>query len=97
MGAAFVTRVLPGTLSQAEVRERFRAMQEQDRYENGHSYSGSIGMADGLEFRSNQFETDEEAREWLDDNAEKFGPALCIKRTNAKGEPIWVIGASCSS
>jgi hypothetical protein len=97
MGATFQTRVLPGNLSQAEVEAKFAEIQDQDRYENGHSYSGGIGMANGLEFRSNTFDNIALAQEWLDENAEKWEAALCVKAFKRPNEPVWVIGAICSS
>ena len=44
MGACYDQRVYPGTLTKEEVKKRFKDDQASDCYENGHSYSGTIGM-----------------------------------------------------
>lgn len=96
MGASFNDMTLPGTLTRKEVRDRFELVQDQDRHENGHSYSGGFGMAEGLEFRENKFSTVNDAVEWLHDNAQKWEAALAVRAAGGDHE-VWVIGAFCSS
>lgn len=50
MGASYNSIVLKGTREQVE--EEFHSIQETDRYENGHIYSGGFGMCNGLNFVS---------------------------------------------
>ena len=92
MGANYDDRTYPGTLSEQEVREKFAADQDQDRYENGNCYSGGIGMATGITFTGEVFPTQEEAHEYLMDAAEKWGDALAVRAGD-----IWIVGAICAS
>lgn len=78
-----------------EAETKFAMLQDQDRYENGHSYSGGIGMARGLAFASETFATKEAAEEWLVDNAEKWGPAIAVRSGDTPN--AWIVGAWCSS
>jgi hypothetical protein len=96
MGANFQTMKVQGDADRAAVTAKFVAAQEQDRYENGHSYSGGIGMADGLEFRDETFKTVREARDWLDANAQKWEEALAVRVEGEEGK-CWLIGAVCAS
>jgi hypothetical protein len=93
MGASFVSFKMKG--AQADIRRRFADAQEQDRYENGHSYSGGIGMASGLRFVASSFDDEKNAEDWLVDHAQKWEEALAV-RLNGKPDE-YVIGAWCSS
>lgn len=96
MGACYDQRILPGDLTKDQVRQRFTEIQCQDQWENGHSYSGTIGMAHGLEFRDQKFNSVREAEDWLNDHTEKWEAALAV-RAKSMGKDVWVIGALCSS
>lgn len=92
MGASFNDVIVKGTKD--EVKAKFAEIQERDRYENGHSYSGGFGMAHGLVFdRLNRVHTEQEAYDWLCDNTSKWGPAVAIRLDGDQ----WMIGAWCSS
>lgn len=97
MGASFVTLHMDGNLLRSEVTSRFRDAQEDDLHENGHSYSGGIGMARGLRFENKSFATVALAEEWLADHAKKYGPAVTVHATAQNGTDVWIIGAWCSS
>jgi hypothetical protein len=94
MGATFNDTKIRGP--KAEVEIKFKELQEQDRYENGHSYSGGFGMASGLTFTDKVFANDANAREWLADNHQKWENALAVRVGDPAAE-IWIIGAWCSS
>lgn len=80
-----------------KVRESFKRLQEMDRHENGYSYSGSIGMADGLLDKTNNvFKNHDEAAEWVLETAEKWGPAIAVRYVENDEQYIF-IGAWCSS
>ena len=73
---------------------------EQSAYEDGHSYSGEIGMASGVVMTTKKFTNPDTAIDWLDDNAEKWGPALGVTLLSAKkGNALrgFIFGAWCSS
>jgi hypothetical protein len=96
MGAAFVgftIRHISGVpLTKEEVKKSFDEKQEVCRHENGHRYSGGIGMADGIKFVCRTFPADDEAYDWLEEHLEKWGPAQAVKLSNGD----WVVGALCS-
>ena len=108
MGAAFQSRVFPGDLKKEAVRSEFEDLQERDRYDNGHSYSGGFGMARGLQFRSETFPTVDDAEEWLAENAQKWEAALAVRAREVReklwGETpnpnfnteVWIVGAWCA-
>jgi len=91
MGGAFDRRVYKGNLSREELRKRFAQTQEEDREENGHSYSGSIGMCDGLVISEHKFDSIEKAEDWLCDHTEKWGSAKAVRVGD-----MWVVGGWCS-
>lgn len=97
MGANFQTMTLAGTLTRNQVEEAFALAQDQDRYENGHSYSGGFGMATGISFPPVTFRDVRSADDWLDENCVKWEDALCVTYTTADGVTHWRIGALCSS
>jgi hypothetical protein len=92
MGAYYNEMSLPGTLTKSEVENRFRQEQEQDRLENGSNYSGGFGQCTGLEYPGRIFDSIEAAGEWVEENAQKWGPALAVKAGDQ-----WYIGAWAAS
>jgi hypothetical protein len=97
MGANFCTMLLPGTLSQTQVRAKFKEAQEQDRHENGHSYSGGFGMASGLRIYDRVFSTLDEAANHLEDTCQKWEEARAVRVMTSDGQTFYYIGAWCSS
>lgn len=91
MGACFQTATLSG--SKEKVKVEFAQIQKQDLYENGHSYSGGFGMAQGLKFEYKEFDNGFEACEWLQENCQKWEHAKAVKIRNTE---TWLIGAWCS-
>jgi hypothetical protein len=84
--------------SRDNIRKLFEAAQDKDRYENGHSYSGGFGMADGLKFdERSPFAGAREAEAWLDENCVKWENAIAVRFNTAEGETMWMIGATCAS
>lgn len=85
------------TDSKEEVKTDFFNRQETDLYENGHMYSGGIGMAKGLVFDTTQeFDSINEAAEYLNERIEKWGPAIAV-RINGQNETGWYYEALCAS
>ena len=96
MGAEFQTLTVKST-DKKQIEKQFKAAQDEDRYENGHSYSGGLGMAPGLEFpRVPTFENEGDADQWLADNAVKWENALGVFFKTKSGETACLIGAWCS-
>lgn len=96
MGACF-DAVFVNTTDKVEAGKKLEHILEEDRYENGHSYSGSIGMVDGYKFTDKAFDSPISAENWLQENAEKWGPALGVRVTTDKGHDGWFFGAICPS
>jgi hypothetical protein len=97
MGACFQMMTLDGSKSRNEAKEAFQRAQDEDRYENGHDYSGGFGMAAGLQWGTMTFDSDEAAQLWLEDNCQKWGPAIGVTYKDDKGAARWAIGAWCAS
>lgn len=100
MGACYVGEFVKDDevpRSEAELKEIFEKNQEVDRYENGHMYSGGIGMAEGLVIdRGKKFGSPRDAEDWIEENAQKWGPALAV-RVEGPNERGWFYGAICAS
>jgi hypothetical protein len=92
MGASYNQVTLKG--DRASVKKQFEKLQENDRHENGHSYSGGFGMATGLEFAGYIATNESEAAIWLDAHCEKRETAKAIQVNGKPNE--WIIGAWCS-
>ena len=78
-------------------KKEFAKAQEEDRHQNGHSYSGGLGMAPGLKFIGKTFKTENEAHDYITDNHEKWNDAWAVTVEPVGGPPYFVIGAWCSS
>ena len=91
MGASLVVVQVRG--SEAEVKNKWADAVERDLHENGHSYSGSIGMlGPSLDIVHCNVSTLEEAEDVIGDTHEKWscGMAMEIKPN------VWAIGGWCS-
>lgn len=98
MGASFDMRIVSGK-DINEITQKWNDMVQQDLYENGHSYSGSIGMlGTGFSFDGKQFETPSEAEDYICDVQEKWGGAIAVQIGKKKDGIITLaIGGWCSS
>lgn len=92
MGAEF-------NFEKLKAKDRLQAEREvarmirQAAWDFGHSgYTGTLAEVSGFVMTNEEFNTPKEAFDWLESNAEKWGPALGVK----VGEDIY-IGALCSS
>lgn len=96
MGANFVSYVMPGDLFREQVKEDFDNKVEQSLRNDGHSYSGCIGMLRKLNFHPVVFATVDDAQEFIETHQEKWEPALAV-RAKTGTEEVWVVGGWCSS
>lgn len=79
MGACFDSRTLKAS-DEKTMREKFAQMQEDSCTEYGNdTYAGHIGIARGLEVSSKAFKSSKEAHEYVESNAQKWGPAIAVK------------------
>ena len=98
MGAEFCTMSVPASKTEAEVRAEFQRAQDDDRYENGHSYSGGFGMATGLKFEGGPvFGNVVDAERHLQEHCVKWEEARAVKHKTLSGETFYLIGAWCAS
>lgn len=75
-----------------KLEEWFRGVRDQALYDYGHAgYTGSFAEASGIERSIKSFDSKEDAGKWLQENAEKWGPALAVKVPGG-----WLVGAWCS-
>jgi hypothetical protein len=93
MGANFVSQAI----SKSEVkiqnlRDACDRIIEREALEYGASYSGRLGQADGVVLDLQTFPSIREAKDWLDENCEKWGPMIVVQTPTD-----WVLGALCSS
>lgn len=79
MGASDICTTFDGSLTQEQLRARFAKMQEDAAYENGHSYSGSWNMLNGLSIRETVFDSVRKAETYILDNTEKWQHALAVR------------------
>jgi len=92
MGAEFNYRHY-GDRDAAKVLIKWRRDVDNDLYEYGRSYSGSIGMLGAdIQWRDEKFQTLAECEKFLMDNHEKWQPPLAVGYADG-----WVVGGWCSS
>ena len=92
MGSTLVFSVLDGALSRDQVREWFDERQEQARYESGNKYSGDWGELKGVVFKSARVSSVDKAIEYIEQYAEKAGPAIAIKARKQELPPLTING-----
>lgn len=95
MGACFDSFTCEAK-SDADAIDKCEDYMQQCRWETGNDgYSGDMGSIYGATMTSHVFESDYDARKWLNDNTEKRAPALGVKVLS----PVehYMFGASCPS
>ena len=99
MGASFETVVIEAQTVD-EARLKWNGEVEQDLHENGHSYSGTIGMlGEGFELRSDVgiFASVEHANRYIENEQEKWDGAIGVRAKLKSGKLVFVVGGWCSS
>lgn len=101
MGACYIERSLKDQVVK-NLKSEFKELQKQAAYENGHSYSGDINMAPGLDFELHLvFDSRTAASEYLQNRVRKWENALAVKYKFKDKEGVdkigILIGALCSS
>lgn len=92
MGASDRFMTLDGNLSKEHVKEKFYERQEEDRYYYGNdAYNGSFTTFNGIEFKWQKYDDENDARTFILDKQEKWGPAFAVKVEN-ENQNIWVVG-----
>ncbi|MBW1723178.1 MAG: hypothetical protein JRJ78_14120 [Deltaproteobacteria bacterium] len=79
MGANFgFTRLGDLDTPPLELKDKFWELYNYDEIDGGE-YSGGWNTLAGVEIVDKQFETTEEAREWLENNCKKWSDALVVE------------------
>jgi len=96
MGASTDTRTLKDE-DRKGIVEKWDSAVEASQYEDGHSYSGCIGMLDGSpQFKDLNLESGDEAEEYIEENHDKYDSPMAVSFTK-DNQKYWVIGGWCSS
>ena len=95
MGAEFNLRVMHEDIkTEQEALAEGERIIEKARYDYGHAgYSGSFAECWGVMVAPFVADNEHDADEWLQDNADKWGPMMLVRCRNG----VWVAGAWCSS
>ena len=98
MGAQFDGTVIRNAKNETEAIQMCHQAIKDSAWENGHGgYSGTLAEAHGATIdRSKTFDNTDDAWEYLEEVAEKWGPAVGVKVT-LENETVYVFGALCSS
>ncbi len=95
MGASYNETTMPYEPAN-RIRDKWPGIVTEARYDHGHSgYSGSFAEKPDIEFPGPTFKTDKEAREYVEENNDKWGPVLAVYVEQP--EKHWYIGGDCSS
>ncbi|MFC1535774.1 hypothetical protein ACFL4H_00240 [Candidatus Neomarinimicrobiota bacterium] len=71
---------------------------QESLFEDGHSYSGCIGMFGyGIDFLSKEFKNREEAEDFILDKHSKWDNAMAVRYKSKSGKINWLIGGWVSS
>jgi hypothetical protein len=101
VGASFIDRTVPASLTPAELQKQFLDWQADAAHEDGHSYSGNWNMASGLVVHANGtvYPSVDSALEWLQERCQKWEEARAVRAVEAQpvsptydGEPgrMWL-------
>jgi hypothetical protein len=99
MGAEFNSRSYDGELTKKQVEKLWNEGVNESLYQQGHSYSGGIGMlGKGISWIEKEFPTEREADDYLVDNHQKWNGAMGVKFIGAiGGKKMYLVGGWCSS
>ena len=87
------------SLNKRKVLREWRAAVDDSQYEDGHSYSGCVGMLTGdpVWETSKVFHSRESANEYISNKHQKCEPPIAVRCLREDGSEGWLIGGWCSS
>jgi len=91
MGATFAYRVYE-KMSIDKVKKKWNQDVKQSLYENGHQYSGDIGMLGQGFIMKSKVKSLDDAITYIEDHHEKWNRAICVPYPEG-----FAIGGWCSS
>ena len=98
MGADFNCYTFEDDLGKDKIEKQWDVEVDESLYQDGHSYSGGIGMlGKGIDWQDKNFATEAEAEEYLCENQQKWNGAMAVSYTERDKPKCWAIGGWCSS
>ena len=77
---------------------QFASAMDESLYQDGHSYSGEIGMLIGpIDWQDKEFGSWREAEKYLAETQDKFDGPMAVSFVTTEGVKGWIIGGWCSS
>lgn len=98
MGAVFLTKAFPDC-EPKELEDRFQRYCSEQAHSRGHGgYTGTFAekVGEDLVIEGKRFGSDADAKRWIDERADKWGPALAVRVVPPDEAPHWLVGALCS-
>ena len=104
MGANFSTRTFKHSDGKPKIEKRWASCVEASQYEDGHCYSGEIGMLGtricswhDLRLKKTSKKSAEwVASDWLSEKHQKWDGAMAVSFVH-QGKRYWLVGGWCSS
>jgi len=97
MGAVFNESIEPGDTPAKLLNRLHEEDIKASQHSYGHAgYSGTFAESSGITVREETFKSLEEARQWVQDNHEKWEPCLAVK-VFEHDKAMWLIGGWMSS
>jgi hypothetical protein len=92
MGASFASRRFTDK-SESAIEAEWEKAVKQSLHENGHSYSGDIGMFGNaaIVWNDKSFKTADDAYEYIEDNHKKWKAPWGVSY-EANGKKFWIVG-----
>ena len=98
MGASTDFRRFKASEGLPKIKESWKNQVEQSLYEDGHSYSGTIGMLGTTvaKWVDRCWPSVDDAYDFISNTHQKWEPAIAVSYLY-EGEKWWLIGGWCSS
>lgn len=94
MGAEFACNKIKAK-TRNEVTKIYDELVATAKYDHGHSgYTGSFAESPGLTIVGQEFDTVEEAQDYIDNNAKKWENSIAVR---IKDSDVWFVGGVFSS
>lgn len=96
MGASNSYRNFPDSLERSGIQKKWNEAVDDSLHEDGHSYSGEIGMlGKKIKWHDKEFASEDEASDFIDDKHEKGDDPMAVSYSKEDGSKWWLIGGWC--
>lgn len=97
MGASTSFRTYPDSLGRDGIQKRWNEAVEDSLHEDGHSYSGEIGMlGKRIKWMDKELGSEDEANDLITDKHDKGDDPMAVSYMDGD-KKMWLIGGWCSS